>query len=258
MKTHNEFREMNPLSLSQFLSRYSHLLGRLYASAGLRAPHPLDFAALAGVDCGDNLFALLGSTRFQCPTRDAADSNSFVAPACLDLVDITRETVRGRVVLSDMHLGLAAARYRPDIITDQLAAYSRDRGLVFSAVQHTRELRSSLTPPAPELSLRVRYIECITVTDKGRCDEDGTLLVRLALSIGDTDFTHAMVIPDGASERAMVASLGFQKASGKTSCWFYTATIHTEHPETAGLSRPPSTAEPARTVPPRDHARAFT
>ena len=257
MTTHSGFRDMDSLSLSRFLSRYSHLLSSLYASAGLRAPHPLVFDELAGVDFGHNLFALLGLPRFQSPTRDAADSNAFVTSGCLDLVDISRDTVRGRVVLSDMRLGLAAARYRSDVIADHLAAYSRDRGLVFSAVQHTRDLRSYLTPPARERSLKVRYIECVTVTDKARCDEDGTLLVRLALALSAIDFTHAVIIPDGARERGMVEALGFRKASGKTPCWFYTGSACTEHAQTSDPTEPPSVVESARNVPPHHRARAF-
>lgn len=257
MNTHSGFREMDTLSLSQFLSRYGQLLRRLYASADLRDPHPLLFDQIAGVDFGNGLVVLLGSTRFARPTCDAADSNAFVTSACLDLVDITRETVRGRVVVSDMRLGLAAAVYRPDVIATHLEGFTRDHATVFKAVQHTRALRSLLTPAAGERGLTVRYIECVTVTDRTRFDEDGTLLVRALLALSTTDFTHAMIIPDGASERAMVEALGFRKASGKTSCWFYTDSTYTALPTTPASTPTPSAVESGDHVASEHHTRAF-
>lgn len=258
MNTHSDFRQMVPLSLSRFLTRYTHLLTRLYASAGLQAPHPLMYDQLAGGDFGTGVYALLGSTRFQDPRHDSADSNAFVTSACLDLIDLTRETVRGRIVFSDMLLGLAAAVYPPDVIATHLARHSRDRGLVFTAVQHTRALRSRLAPIPGERCLTVRYIDSITITDKTSCcDEDGTLLVRLLLALGTVEFTHAMIIPDGAGERALVEALGFRKTTGKTSCWFYKAPTHDDISDRTDSHGAPSVTEAKRDISSRHTARAF-
>lgn len=218
---HNILPKMDHVSLIQLLSRHAQLLTRLYTSAGLRDPNALMFDEIAGADYGNGLYALLGFGRFEHPNHSTPDSNNFVTAACLDLVDISRETVRGRALLSDMRLGLAAATYSPEGIAGHLAAFSHDRAIVFGAVQHTRELRCLLRSPPGEPGLTVRYLECLTVTEKSRFDEDGTLLVRSLLALNTCDVTHAMIIPDGAREREFVEASGFRKASGKSSCWFY-------------------------------------
>lgn len=220
---HNILPKMDHVSLIQLLSRHAQLLTRLYTSAGLRDPNALMFDEIAGADYGNGLYALLGFRRFEHPNHGTTDSNIFVTPACLDLVDISRETVRGRALLSDMRLGLAAATYSPEVIAEHLAAFSHDRAIVFGAVQHTRELRCLLRSPTGGPGLTARYLECLTVTEKSRLDEDGTLLVRSLLALNTCDVTHAMIIPDGARERELVATAGFRKTSGKSSCWFYAA-----------------------------------